>query len=199
MISIIVPYLSDSPCISICKKLLKDHTINQYELIEIVDSRDVYDAFNSGVRSAKGEIVILISDDMFVSKGWDIPYKKYARGKTVCTGYLVEPGAIQVSPKNIEKNFGKTPSTFDSASFFAWADEVKPIIPECVDGKGWYMPLAMEKKYWVDYPNEKKFPYPNDIDLIDNILPNMGYSFLKVNSIVYHLQAFTARKDVARI
>lgn len=198
MLSIVVPYLSNSPCIEFFKQCIKKHTRSDYELVEVVDNTDVYAAFNHGVRIAKRDIVVLMNDDMFVSKDWDIYYAKYAKGKTICTGYLVEPGVIQVSKRNIEKDFGKTPGTFKEKDFLEWAESTKQILPEAVDGTGWYMPLAIEKKYWVDYPNDKKFPFPNDIDLIDTILPRMGYDFLRVNSIVYHLQAFSAKKDTKR-
>lgn len=191
MLSIVVPYLSTSPCIGLFKELIEHNTNSDYELIEIIDSKDVYGAFNHGIRSAKGDVVVLLNDDMFVSKDWDIFYTKYAIGKTVCTGYLVEPGSISVSSRNIEKDFGRTPKNFKKEDFLSWAAHVKNTLPEVIDGMGWFMPVAIEKKYWVEYPNENKFPYPNDIDLFDNILPKMGYSYKKVNSIVYHLQGFS--------
>ena len=198
MISIVVPYLSDSRCISLFKDLIKKNTVSKYELIEIIDETDVYMAFNNGVKEANGETVILINDDMFVSKEWDVPYIKYAKGKTLVTGYLVEPGVISVSNRNIQKDFGKIPEQYEEKEFQDWVDKVKLTTPEVIFGKGWYMPMAMEKKYFIEYPNEIKYPYPNDVELIDKILPSMGYSFLKVNSFCYHLQAFTCHKNLDR-
>jgi hypothetical protein len=200
MLSVIVPYLSNSRCIGTCKRLLEENTVNDYKLVEIVDWTDVYAAFNHGVHvSDEDDTVVLLSDDMFVAKGWDVPYVKHIGNKVVCTGYLIEPGALEVSKRNVEKNFGKTPETFQESVFMQWADEFKKTIPEVVTGKGWYMPLVMRKRDWINYPNERKFPHsPNDIELVDNILPSMGYEFRKVNSVCYHLQAFSARKDVKR-
>jgi hypothetical protein len=199
MLSIITPYLSNSKCIDLYKQILKENTHDKdYELVEIVDETDVYFAWNEGVRRAKGDIVVLINDDMFVPKDWDILYTKYAVGKTVVTGYVVEPGVISVSDRNLTIDFGKNPTTYQRDNFEKWVKENTGNIPEVVGGKGWYMPLGMEKKYFVNYPNDIKFPHPNDITLIDNILPNLGYEFLKVNSFCYHLQAFSHNKNADR-
>lgn len=198
MLSIIVPYLSTSPCIEIFKQMIKENTASEYELVEIVDSTDVYDAFNSGVKRANGELVALLNDDMFVGKDWDVNYVKYTKEKTVCTGYLVEPGVIPVSSRNIHKDFGRSPSSFRKEEFLKWSDEKRETLPEVIDGMGWFMPLVMEKKHWIDYPNEKKHPHPNDIELLEKILPSMGYKYLKVNSVVYHLQAFTTQSHLKR-
>lgn len=198
MISIIVPYLSNSRCIDLFKNIIKENTISKYELIEIIDNTDVYAAFNEGVKKANGNIIILLNDDMFVCKGWDELYIKYAKGKTLVTGYLVEPGVIPVSSKNINKNFGKNPESYGRFEFEHWAEQIKTTLPESINGKGWYMPMAMEKKYFIEYPNEIKYPYPNDVLLIDNILEVQQYSFKKVASLCYHLQAFSTNKTIER-
>ena len=118
--SIVLPYLSSNKCIDICKKMLHYNTINEYELIEIVDSKDVYKAFNDGVRSASHDIVILLNDDMFVSYGWDEPFLQYCKPNTVVTGYVVEPGRVPVSEKNLMYDCGLTPDTFDYIKFNSW-------------------------------------------------------------------------------
>jgi hypothetical protein len=198
MLSIIVPYLSNSKCINLFKEVLKENTSSQYELIEIVDETDVYYAFNQGVKKSKGDIVVLINDDMFVSKNWDISFIKYAQGKTLITGYVVEPGVIQVSDKNIQGDFGKHPNKYERQKFEKWADKQSNEIPEYINGKGWYMPLAIQKEYFIEYPNDIKYPHPNDCILIDEIMPRQGYNFIKVNSFFYHLQAFTTHSNINR-
>lgn len=179
--------------------MIRENTKSEHELVEIVDSKDVYDAFNSGVKRANGKIVALLNDDMFVSKDWDVNYIKHTVGKTVCTGYLVEPGTIPVSPRNIRKDFGRNPTAFRKEEFLKWSGEYRASIPEVINGMGWFMPLVMEKQYWIDYPNEQKHPYPNDTELLEKILPSMGYNYLKVNSLVYHLQAFTTQTNLNRV
>ena len=186
--SIIIPYLSNSECIELCKTLLKENTKNSFELIEIVDNNDVYAAFNDGVKRANEEIVILINDDMFVGKNWDVNYIKYTKNKNICTGYLVEPGVNNVSHKNIWKNFGKNPQKFKRQKFESWVEKQEKNTPEIINNeKGWYMPISFNKSTFVPYPNELKFPHHNDIILIDEILPKNGFSFCKVKSFIYHL------------
>lgn len=192
--SVVISYPSWSKCIETFKKYLYENTTNQFELVEIVDYNDVYRAFNEGVKKAKHELVICICDDMFVSKGWDELYLKYADGKTILTGCLVESGIIPVSQKNIEYNCGDTPQNFDYNKFENYINIIKDEIPEVVLGKkGWYMPILFYKSKFIEYPNEIKFPHPNDILLIDYILPKEGFKFAQIKSFVYHLQIASSR------
>jgi len=192
-ISIVLPYLSNSTCIDICKKYLKQNTINNYELIEIIDETDVYSAYNQGVLKANCDVVILLNDDMFVSPGWDVPFFEHCKQNTVVTGYLVESGRIPVNDRNIEYNCGITPETFDYEKFNTFVSQNITKVPEIIHNcKGWYMPVAFHKKTFVEYPNEIKYPHPNDIDLFENILPKLNFNFIKVNSFVYHLQNYSA-------
>jgi hypothetical protein len=192
--SIILPYLSRSRSINLCKQLLQKNTINEYELIEIVDSNDVYDCYNEGMRIAKTDMVIMMSDDMYVSPGWDVNYCKYHKPDLILTGFLVESGAIAVSHLNLEFNCGLTPETFDYEKFLSYVSEYNHLEEIYYDQKGWYQPIAFNRNTFVPFPNEIKFPHAaNDITLIDEILPNLGFKFAKVKSFVYHLQAFTTR------
>jgi len=192
--SVVISYPSWSKCIETFKKYLKENTKNEFELVEMVDYNDVYRAFNEGVKKAKNELVICICDDMFVSKGWEELYLKYADGETILTGYLIESGIIPVSAKNIEYNCGDTPQNFDYQKFESYINSIKDEIPEMVlDQKGWYMPILFYKSKFIEYPNEIKFPHPNDITLIDEILPKAGFKFAKIKSFVYHLQVASSR------
>lgn len=192
-LSIIVPHLSHSKSIDLFKNIIKENTHSKdYEIVSIVDTTDVYKAFNDGVKYSSGDVVVLINDDMFVQKNWDIEYIKYASGKTIVTGQVVEPGLVTgVSGKNIKMNFGDTPDSYERDKFEQWASEQVLKTAVCNNSKGWYMPFAVEKKYFIEYPNEIKFPHANDITLFDDILPKMGYNFIKVNSFCYHLQGFS--------
>ena len=192
--SIVIPYLKKSKSISKCIELLKKNSQFSFELIEIIDSTDVYKAFNDGVEKSSSDIVILMNDDMFVSLGWDINFVKYTKDKNICTGYLIEPGVIPVSSKNIQIDFGSSVEEFEENSFNDWVAKNKNKFAEKIDGeKGWYMPISFDKNYWVPYPNDIKFPHPNDITLVDDILPSLNYTFSKVNSFVYHLQNYSKR------
>lgn len=194
MISVVLPYLSTSECIDTCKKYLLENTTNVCEIVEIIDSTDVYDAFNSGVHAASYDIVVLINDDMFMGPGWDELYAKYTTPKSVVTGHLIESGRLPVNFRNIEYDCGRTPQDYDYQKFLDYV-ESHPV-PEVIEGgMGWYMPVAFHKSTYVDYPNDIKYPHPNDITLISHMLPAMGYSFRQVGSYAYHLQNFS-NKDL---
>ena len=196
MISIILPYLTANKCIDLFRKIIAENTTNEYEIIEIADQKDVYGSFNEGAKLANGDLLIFMNDDIFVSKGWDELYVKYVTGKTVGTGYLVEPGVAPVSYKNLEKDFGRTPTSYRHEDFMNWCDKEKSNTPEILqDTKGWYLPMAIKKEFFVDFPNEQKFPHPNDILLVDDLLPRLCYTFIMVASFAYHLQGYSHIKD----
>lgn len=192
-LSVVIPYLSTSTTINLCKSLLKENTVGELELVEIVDSRDVYDAFNNGVYKATNDLVILLNDDMYVSPGWDTLYHKYHEPNLILTGILVEPGVVPVSERNVCRNYGTTPLTFNRSAFEDFASQFESYPEIIYDRKGWYMPIAFNKKTFIPYPNEIKYPHPNDITLIDHILLSRGFKFAQVKSVVYHLQNFSAR------
>ena len=189
-ISIILPYLSNSQCINICKKYIHQNTINNYEIIEIVDNYDVYAAYNEGVLQAKYDIVFLINDDMFVSPGWDSLYIKYTKPRSVVTGMLIESGRIPVNFRNIEFDCGKTPTEFDYNKFLSYIKD-NPLDEVKLNSMGWYMPVSFHKSTYVDYPNVIKYPHPNDVTLLSEMLPAVGFDFKQVGVYTYHIQNFS--------
>ena len=190
MISIILPYLSNSRCIDICKQYIKVNTINPYEIIEIVDNTDVYAAYNEGVRRAKYDVVFLINDDMFVSPGWDELYIKHTTPRSVVTGMLIESGRIPVNFRNVEFDCGKTPQEFDYNKFLSYIIN-NPIEEVKLNSMGWYMPVAFHRSTYIDYPNEIKYPHPNDVTLLSHMLPSYGFEFKQVGVYTYHIQNFS--------
>jgi len=190
MISIVLPYLSNSRCIDICKKYIEQNTINPYEIVEIVDNTDVYAAYNEGVRRAKYDVVLLLNDDMFVSPGWDELYIKHTTPNSVVTGLLIESGRIPVNFRNVEFDCGKTPEEFDYNKFLSYIID-NPIEEVKLNSMGWYMPVAFHKSTYVDYPNEIKYPHPNDVTLLSHMLPAAGFEFKQVGVYTYHIQNFS--------
>ena len=201
MYSIIIPYLKTSKYIERCKHYLEVNKSLPYELVEIVDETDVYYAFNYGVYKAKYDKVILLNDDMIVSKGWDYPLLKHNNMETVTTGYVIEPNpGTNYRPNgeaisNIKLDCGQSIDSFDYNKFQQFVDSSQE--PDVVqNSKGWYMPICFDKKSFVSYPNRVKFPYEqNDVLLIDYVLPNLGYKFAKVKSFVYHFQSKSLKES----
>lgn len=193
MISVVIPYLSNSRCIDKCIDLIKKNTVNECEIVAIADNTDVYGAYNFGVMNSKYDVVALLNDDMFVAPGWDEMFVKYCKENTVVTNYLIECGRVAVNGRNMEKNFGTTPETFDYEGFSQYVDTID--VPEAIYGTiGWYMPVAFYKSTFIEYPNERKYPHDNDTTLFQTILPSKNYTFIKVKSFTYHLQNFSSVK-----
>lgn len=187
MYSVVIPHLSNSSEIELCLKYLKQNSYYSHEIIQIIDERDVYYAFNSGVYKAKYDTVVLLSSDMLVSKHWDKYIPIYSNEKTILTGYVVErnPGKMSQGPECIKYDCGEL-NNFDYDKFQTYVDEQR-----CEDAifndLGWYQPLVINKRSWMGYPNIHKFPHAaNDCTLILDILPKLGYKFIKINMWVYH-------------
>lgn len=187
--SIVIPHLSSSKCIDLCLKYLKLNSMYRHEIIEILDETDVYYAFNKGVYQAKCETVVLLSDDMMVAKNWDQFIPLYSDQKTILTGYVVEPNPGQLSNGfiNLKHDCGNY-YNYDPDKFQQYVDSQQ--IPEFeYNAKGWYQPLVVNQRSFVSYPNIQKFPfYPNDVLLLDKIMPSVGFQFARINMFVYHFQ-----------
>jgi hypothetical protein len=191
MYSIVIPHLSNSKYIDTCIKYIKENSKYDPEIIQIIDETDVYYAFNKGVYQAKYDIVVLLSDDMIVSKNWDEVFPMYLAEDTFLTMNVVEPYPGKMNgPECIEYDCGDNLENFDYDKFQNYVDVNKAYVPEIEFNKiGWYMPFVVHKKSFVSYPNIDKFPlYANDVTLFHSVLPNLGYKFALVNSFVYHFQ-----------
>lgn len=185
--SIVIPYLSNSKCIDLCKKYLQKNSMYAHEIVEIIDETDVYYAYNKGVYQSKCDTVVLLNDDMIVSKNWDEHIPFYSSQDTILTGYVVEakPGKMLDGPNAIEYNCG-TIEDFDYERFQTFVDK-KQTHDVIHNSKGWYMPLVVNKRSFVTYPNINKHPeYANDVVLVEQILPSLGYKFDQIKMYVYH-------------
>jgi hypothetical protein len=188
--SVVIPHLSNSDYIDSCIEYLKRNSMYEHEIIKIVDETDVYYAFNKGVYQANCDIVVLLNDDMIVSKNWD-EHIPLCTEDTFLTGLVVEakPGRMQPGyPHCIEHDCGDTIDVFDYDKFQNFVDTTKPSVPNFQANRiGWYMPFVVHRKSFVSYPNIKKFPlHENDVLLLENILPYCGYTVALINSFVYH-------------
>lgn len=186
--SIVIPHLSTSRYIDECIKYIEKNSMYKNEIIRITDEQDVYYAFNKGVYISSCDTVVLINDDMIVSKYWDQFIPIYTNQNTVLTGYVVEPnpGKNTNNVQCIEYDCGTTLLNFDYDKFQQYVN--RQHVPNIqLNQKGWYMPLIVNKKSFISYPNINKFPeYANDILLIDNIMPFAGFKFAQINMWVYH-------------
>ena len=197
--SVVIPHLSNSDYIDTCLEYLKLNSKYEHEIIRIVDETDVYYAFNKGVYMANCDIVVLLNDDMIVSKNWDENIPLYTAEDTFLTCNVVEanPGAmLPEAPSCIKYDCGDVLESFDFDKFQSFVDAIKPTVPEFQMGKiGWYMPFIVHRKSFISYPNIDKFPlYENDVRLFHQILPESGYNVALINSFVYHFSRKSTTK-----
>lgn len=195
--SIVIPHLSNSKTIEACIEKIKQNSVYENEIVTIVDETDVYYAFNKGVYQSSCDTVVLLNDDMIVGKHWDKYIPIYSKQDLILTGYVVEPnpGKLLNGPECIKYDCGDSIENFDFDKFQIFVENQQN--PEIIYGKrGWYQPLVVNKKSFVSYPNINKFPeYANDITLIDNVLPKLGYQIAQIDMCVYHFQRQATRHN----
>lgn len=196
MYSIVIPFLSNSKTISLCLKYLKQNSMYKHEIVPIIDQKDVYFAFNKGVYTSKYDTVVLINDDMIVAKDWD-KFIPNCKDDTIYTGYVVEkqPGAMIDGPSCIKHDCGDF-ENFDYDKFQDFVNVHSNQVPDIASNSlGWYMPVVVNQKTFVSYPNIHKFPEPNDITLFHHILPFVGFKCSQIKSYFYHFSG-VARKQI---
>ena len=189
--SVVIPHMSNSKYIDACIEALKHNSCYEHEIVRITDETDVYYAFNKGVYTAQCDIVVLMNDDMIVSKEWDKHIPLFLAEDTFLTFHVVEPNPGKMDgPECIEFDCGDSLENFDYEKFSEYVEQQKQVTPVIQINKiGWYMPFVVNRKSFVSYPNIDKFPlYANDVTLFHSVLPNLGYKVALLNSFVYHFQ-----------
>lgn len=197
MYSVFIPFLSKSKTIQRCLNALHQNSVHPHEIVLTVNETDVYYAFNEGVYKCKNDTVVLMNDDMIVSRGWDELIPKYAQPNRIITGCVVErnPGPLLYGPSCIPCDCGDE-NSFDYDKFENFVSEHKKSFSEYTpNASGWFMPMIINKKTFVTFPNLVKFPIcANDVLLFDMIAQSKnGYEFGVIPSYVYHFSHATSR------
>jgi len=165
---------------------------------------NVYRAWNTAGRMAKGEYIVFINSDMAFSPGWlEILVKNMRENVCVCSR-LVERGIMRSGTYGVERNFGNVPEDYNEAAFLEFIETIrlKQIHPS-----GLYMPMLIKKEYMekVNYYPEGNIVPGSDIfnpvyakrgepctsgDLIlIQKLKTIGVGhYTNFNSLVYHFQ-----------
>jgi len=205
MITAVIPS-KDKDAIEFCVKNLKENSTSVDEIIVLwngkdkpdfpvldVHGMDVYAMFNLGAKVASSEYVLFANDDMYFPPKWDAFLEDFYvdDGQAPMTFTVVEPGIVDVSHKNILKDFGRTLETFKKEEFDKYADEPVSTSNEL----GWYMPVIFHKSTFNEfgyYPTEMPFPHPNDIIYFEMLSAN-GIGFYKASQKIYHFQRLSQR------
>jgi len=196
--SIIIPHkLAESNNMSLGMNLqmLLENSVYPFELIiETSAPRDPYMIWNEAAKQARADILVFTNSDVLMAPGWDRFMVDFCEPNAIMTGYLVEPGNIGVAEENIHNSFGMHPSTFNRQQFEQWVAAQNT--PECVEQRGWYMPCAVDRKWFIDtggFDTAIPFPHPNDIIFWDRCIREYGTRLLRVRSYAYHFQCLSGR------
>lgn len=195
--SIFIPLLSRSKSIQRCLNALHENSLYEHEIVLTVGETDVYYAFNEGVYKCRNDTVVLLNDDMIVSKGWDRLIPEYAAPRRIITTNVVEPEEAKLlyGPSPIAYDCGRE-HNFDYDKFESFVKEDSKNNPDYEsNNSGWFMPLIVNKKTFITFPNLFKHPFcANDILLFDMIKNSeLEFEFGKINSYVYHFAHASTR------
>lgn len=123
---------------------------------------NVYRAWNTAGRMAKGEYVVFINSDMAFTPGWlDRLIEKITPDTVVCSR-LVERGIMRSGQYGIERNFGNVPDDYNEFEFINYS---KSIVEDSIYPGGLYMPILIKKDHLesIGYYPEGNVKYGSDI------------------------------------
>jgi len=165
---------------------------------------NVYRAYNTAGRMAKGEYVVFINSDMAFSPHWLDDLMDSMNNNICVCSRLVERGIMRSGKYGIEINFGKNPSDYNENQFLNYIKNIKK--PILYYG-GLYMPILLKKQHLEQvgyYPEGNIIPgsdifNPSYAKLGENCISGDAVFIQKLetigikqytnfNSIVYHFQ-----------
>lgn len=224
--SIIFPHLKtpqNDECLTICLDYIKKNTKHPYELIICLDDPskprwDPYKSWNEVIPLAKSDNIIFSNTDVIFTKNWDVPFVNNFNENTIITQYLIECGAIGVHMNNIQKDFGKTPTTFNYNALQNFANTnpnapctkhlreekrarhngiydykcpCRRLTPEVSEELGWYMPSYMHRKLFIRagmFKTDVPFMYRPNDAILFEDCQKLGAKIIRVKSYAYHFQ-----------
>lgn len=201
LVSILLPHLRNprnDEALHIALSCLVDNTTLDYELIieAVEERRDIYPVLNSMAEQAISDWIIPYNSDVFCAPHWLEPIWAARDENTIVSPVMVECGAIPVNNRNLERDFGRTPRTFQRNKFEAWVSAGGGWRDDWHDGEAaWFFPSMLPRKRFLDLggfdTSLGEFPHVAvDIAFWDT-WATAGGKFNRVHSFVYHLQAFS--------
>ena len=170
---------------------------------------NVYRAWNTAIKVAKGDYIVLINSDMAFTEGWLDNLLNKVNDTRIVNSRLVERGVLRSGMYGIEHNFGNNPNDYDEDAFNFYANNIKS--RKILEG-GLFMPFIIKKELLErvnNYPEgnitldsdifnptyaKKGEPcIPGDQVLIRKLNTINVFHYTAFDSIVYHFQEGESR------
>ena len=222
MISILIPTLDNFEYLECLVNSIREYTTADYELLvhinaprsETIDyvNREGFDYFsmskdNLGLpkalnllgKKARGDYILYVNDDMFLTPGWDEALLNAVNSGIYyqyLTAAMFEPQYENVC-MNSPMDYGRTPTEFRKQNFLDEWKDVRKIKEDIVSP---YCPIFVTKALWdeVGGYDERYFPcFGTDPDFAAKIYfaalkKGANYEFRAVaDAGVYHFQCIT--------
>jgi len=154
--------------------------------------QQVYAAWNFGVASAEGDIVVLLNSDMGLSKDWLSNLLKWVTPNNAISSRLIESGRMPSGTHALSLELGMTPTNYQEEKFIEIVEKIKQ---DRIKEGGLYSPVAFYRNTFLTGGG-----YPHGNLIINNIIvPGdiLFWTFMKTrgiihytafDSIVYHFQ-----------
>lgn len=209
LVSFLLPHLRNADndaALRICLDCIVANTSLNYELLleSVAERRDIYAVVNDMAKRANSDWLVFMNTDVFVSGGWIKPLWEARDHNTIVSPVMVECGAIPVSDRNLEMDFGRTPQAFRRTEFEEWVRQGAGWRDEWIPGeRAWYFPSLINRNMfnWMGGFDTSQGAFPDPLDKwFWDKWQRDGKRIERVRSFVYHLQAFSdgARPDATR-
>lgn len=164
---------------------------NEVEIVvEVNDNVTLGINYNNAVAKAKGEIIVLLHNDMTLHPGFIETIQKHITRKMVLTYHRVEPPIFtDLYPGKSILDCGSDIESYDESKFFSY-----PIDDTLTDGGSQLFFAVYREDYLnIDGYTFQKFCEDDDIHLRYKLA---GYTFKVTNgAMVYHFVSKTSRND----
>lgn len=194
MISLIIPATSQNQNYTdFTVSKIRELYPNKHEVeivVEINDSVTLGINYNNAVSKAKGEIVVLLHNDMTLHPGFIETIQKHITRKMILTYHRVEPPIFtDLYPGKSILDCGSDINSYDESKFFNY-----PIDDTLINGGSQLFFAVYKEDYLnIDGYTFQKFCEDDDIHLRYKLA---GYTFKVANgAMVYHFVSKTSRND----